>query len=261
VNPSCLAASGNPATIFYQNCHNHPNLIMKTPCQILCACLLASSAHAEFRTWTRGDGKTAELDLIAVTDAGGEKTGEFKMRNGRTVTLKQSVLAEADGKLLAEWKPAAASEPSVFDRTLDGNLLKLQGKSLKALKDFEKPAKYYLFYYTASWCGPCHRFTPSLVKFYNKYKPANHDFELILITSDKDEKSMEKYAAEMNMPWPQLKLPKAGTFNQEFMQTVSAIPNLVLTDLQGKILKATDEGKTYVGPGVVMNHLETLLKK
>jgi hypothetical protein len=45
------------------------------------------------------------------------------------------------------------------------------------------------------------------------------------------------------------------------MQTVSAIPNLVLTDLQGKILKATDEGKTYVGPGVVMNHLETLLKK
>ena len=240
---------------------------MKPSHLLLLACLLASSAHAEFRTWTRSDGKTAELDLVTVTDAGGEKSGQFKMRNGTTVTLKQSVLSEADGKLLADWKPASTAAPaaaagsSVFDATLAGNLLTLQGKSLKTFKGMVKPTKYYLFYYTASWCGPCHKFTPSLVEFYNKYKPDNHEFELILITSDSDEKAMEGYAAEMKMPWPQLKLAKVPKFKKEFKHPGGGIPNLVLTDLQGTLLKTSYEGATYLGPNVVMEHLATLLTK
>jgi len=240
---------------------------MKTMLQLLLGGLLAAPAHAEFRTWTRSDGKTAELDLVAVTEAGGEKSGEFKLRNGRSVTLKQSSLAAADATLLAEWKPAApaapaaAKAPSVFDKILDGSLVKLSGKSLKSCKDFEPPAKYYLFYYTASWCGPCHKFTPSLVEFYNKNKPGNPDFELILITCDSDEKAMEEYAAEAKMPWPQLKLSKTEKFKKEFKHPGGGIPNLVLTDLQGNLIKTSYEGETYVGPGVVMTHLETLLKK
>lgn len=226
---------------------------------------MAASASAEFRTWTRTDGKTAELDLVSVTDVSGEKSGEFKMRNGKAVTLKASSLAEADARLLAEWKPAAsATAPSavtsVFDKILDGNLIKLKGKSLKSFREFEKPAKYYLFYYTASWCGPCHKFTPSLVEFYNKNKTGNHDFDVILITSDDDEKAMEDYAAEMKMPWPQLKLSKTEKFKQEFNHPGSGIPNLVLTDTQGNLIKTSYEGETYVGPTVVMNHLQTLLK-
>lgn len=238
---------------------------MKTTLQLLVGCLLAGTASAEFRIWTRSDGKTAELDLISVSEANGEKSGEFKMRNGRSVTLKASGLTEADAKLLAEWKPAAtstaASSASVFDDALDGNLVKLSGKSLKSLKDFQKPAKYYLFYYTASWCGPCHKFTPSLVEFYDKNKPGNPDFEIVLITSDSDEKDMEGYAAEMKMQWPQLKLSKAEKFKKQFKHPGSGIPNLVLTDLQGNLIKTSYEGKNYLGPTVVMNHLASLLKK
>jgi thiol-disulfide isomerase/thioredoxin len=239
---------------------------MKTSLQFLLGFLFAASASAEFRTWTRADGKTAELDLVSVADAGGEKTGEFKMRDGRSVKLKAASLSEADAKLLAEWKPAAAATPaagpaSVFDDLLDGNLLKLKGKSLKSLKDFEKPAKYYLFYYTASWCGPCQKFTPSLVEFYEKNKPGNSDFDVILITSDSDEESMEEYALDKEMPWPQLKLSKVEKFKREFRHPGRGIPNLVLTDLEGKLLKTSYEGEKYVGPAVVMNHLESLLKK
>ncbi len=151
---------------------------MKTTLPILLGFLFAASASAEFRTWTRNDGKTAELDLLSVTEAGGEKSGEFKMRNGQKVVIKSSVLSEADAKLLEEWKPEAAAAPeaaSVFDEILDGNLVKLGGKSLKSLKDFQKPKKFYVFYYTASWCGPCQQFTPSLVEFYEKNKNDNFD--------------------------------------------------------------------------------------
>ena len=245
---------------------------MKTTIQLLLTCLLTATARAEFKVWTRTDGKTAELELISVTTAGSEKSGVFKMRDGRSVTIKQSTLEAADAKRLDDWKPAAAAggltgeaagaaEPSVFDKILDGNLLKLKGKSLKPFREMEKPAKYYMFYYTASWCGPCHKFTPSLVEFYNKYKPADRDFEVILITSDSDEKAMDGYAAEMKMPWPQLKLAKTAKFKQEFHHPGGGIPNLVLTDLQGNLLKTSYEGTNYVGPTVVMNHLETLLKK
>lgn len=235
---------------------------MKTTLPILLGCLLAAPAHAEFRTWTRSDGKTAELELVSVSDAGGEKSGEFKLHNGRALTLKASGFTEADAKLLSEWKPAPPpAPPAVFDKLLDGNLVKLHGKSLKTCKDFAKPSKYYLFYYTASWCGPCHKFTPSLVEFYNKNKPGNADFELVLITCDHEEKAMEEYASEMTMPWPQLKFAKTDKFKKEFNHPGNGIPNLVLTDLQGKLIKSSYEGDRYLGPKVVMDHLATLLQK
>jgi thiol-disulfide isomerase/thioredoxin len=237
---------------------------MKTSFQLLLGLLLAASASAEFRVWTRADGKTAELDLVSVTGADGVKSGQFKTRSGQAVSLQASVLSAADALLLNEWKPSAATTPenavsSVFDPMLDGNLVRLSGKSFKTCKDATKPAKYYLFYYTASWCGPCHKFTPSLVEFYNKNK--NADFELVLITSDDDEKAMEEYAAEMKMPWPQLKLSRVEKFKKEFPYPGTGIPNLVLTDLQGKLIKGSYEGGTYIGPTVVMNHLGALLKK
>ncbi len=237
---------------------------MKTTLLFVLTSLLVGSVNAEFRTWTREDGKTAELELTGVSGSEGDKTGEFKMRNGRAITLAASSLAAADAKLLDEWKPAAAESsavPSVsaFDEAIDGSLVKLSGKSLKTCKDATKPSKYYLFYYTASWCGPCHKFTPSLVDFYNKNKDDN--FELVLITSDSDEDAMEEYAAEFKMPWPQLKLSKVEKFKKEHKYPGGGIPNLVLTDLDGTLIKGSYEGSTYVGPTVVMNHLETLLKK
>lgn len=226
------------------------------------------AVHAEFRTWTRADGKTAELDLVSVTGSGNDKTGEFKTKSGSVVKLAASGLSAADAKALVDWKPAAstaAAAPadagvSAYDKYLE-DLVKLNGKSLKADKEMAKPSKYYLFYYSASWCGPCHKFTPSLVDFYNKNKPGNSEFEVILVTSDSSDDDMDQYATEFKMPWPHLKLSKVEKFKKEFKHPGGGIPNLVLTDTQGKLLKTSYEGATYLGPAVVMNHLGTLLKK
>ena len=69
---------------------------MKTT--ILLSLMMTGVSFAAFEKWTNKDGKTAELELVKVEDSGGEKTGEFKMRSGKTVTLKISDLAEADAK-------------------------------------------------------------------------------------------------------------------------------------------------------------------
>ncbi len=213
---------------------------MKTTLSIAIAISLVLPLSAAYENWTNKEGKTAQLELVEVIGDADTKEGVFKMRNGRKVNIKAVDLAEADAKRLAEWKPAApeapAGEPSVFDEVLDGNLVILDGKKFAKHELTAKPTKYYVFYYTASWCPPCQAFTPSLVDFYEKNK--NENFELVLITSDDSEDDMEGYAKEKKMPWPQLKQSKAASFKKSYDHGVSGIPSVIVCDLEGKIVSA-----------------------
>ena len=195
-----------------------------------------SSARAE--TWTSSDGRSANMTLVEVTEENGEKVGKFKLLNGQTTKIKASGLSEEDAKRLTDWVDPNAPEPagpeSIFDKNLEGKLVRLDGKSLKKCEDATKPAKFYVFYYTASWCPPCQAFTPSLVEWYNDNK--NDNFELVLISSDRDEKAMEGYAKDKKMPWPQLKLKEAAKFKSKFDHGVSGIPSLIVCDLKGENL-------------------------
>lgn len=228
---------------------------MKITRSIAIAISLVLPLQAGFENWTNKDGKTAALELVEVTGEDSAKAGVFKMRNDRKVTIKAEDLSEADASRLAEWKPtpvepeAVAGEPSVFDEVLDGNLLALDGKKLKETEPASKPTEYYVFYYTASWCPPCQAFTPSLVDFYNKNK--NEKFEIVVITSDRDENAMENYAAEKKMPWPLLKMSKAGSFKSKFAHGIRGIPSVIVCDLKGEIVSRN---------GRDLNELEKLVK-
>jgi thiol-disulfide isomerase/thioredoxin len=247
---------------------------MKSLLYFLTAYLLVMSGFSATESWTNKEGKVAQLELIKTVEIAKEIAGKFKMTNGKIIVLKVSELNEVSGEKLTVAAKEVSDLPkvkeatkftiaplSVFDSILEGNLVRLKGKSFKKCDDATKPTKYYLFYYTASWCKPCQKFTPELVEFYNKLKPNNNDFELILVTSDDDGGAMEKYAKEKGMPWPQLKLSKVDKFKKQFNHPNKGIPNLVLTDLKGEVIKKSCEGSTYLEPGVVMTHLETLLKK
>ena len=229
--------------------------------------LLCGVSFAGFENWTNKAGKEAELELTKVTEAGGEKVGEFKTRAGKTVTLKASDLSEADAKRLGEFKSpteAKAAGASVFDKILDGNLVALDGERLKKFEFSAKPTKYYLFYYTKYYCDPCRRFTPTLIEFYKTHKSESGEFEIVQISSDDDEKTMEKNAAEKKIPWPQLKLSQCEKFTKNFSHPgTQGVPNLVLTDLEGKVLKSSfnSDGTAAYGHDAVLTHLESLLGK
>lgn len=204
---------------------------MKIPIHMIAAALLVIPVSAEYRIWTSSEGKEAKLELYQVIEADGEKVGKFRMTNGRSVSLKASELSKSDRRKLLGWVPGGSS---VFDEVLWGNLLTLQHGKLRESGAIEKPRKYYIFYYTASWCGPCQKFTPSLVKWYNENK--NGNFEIFLISADRGKEAMESYAKSKKMPWPHLKMGQLPAFRNEFQHGVRGIPALIVCERDGTVI-------------------------
>ena len=56
-------------------------------------------------------------------------------------------------------------------------------------------------YFSAHWCPPCRAFTPKLADWYNKLKGGEigEKFEIVFLSSDRDEGSFKEYFDEM--PW------------------------------------------------------------
>ncbi len=201
---------------------------------MLAAGIFAGGAAAEFENWTNQDGNTARMKLIEVVRDGDKATGKFELEDGRTVELDAASLSDECAERVRGWEPAPES---VFDELLDGNLVRLEGRRLRDFDFTEKPSKYYVFYYTASWCPPCRAYTPDLVEFYERMKESHGDeFELILITSDRDERAMTGYARDAKMPWPQVSFDKAREVREELGHGVRGIPSVIITDLQGEVI-------------------------
>lgn len=95
-------------------------------------------------------------------------------------------------------------------------------------------------YFSADWCGPCRRFTPELVNFYNKMnsrRGRENQFEIIWVSRCRDVNAFGQYFTQMNwlaLP-PELAL---GTRGQELatQYKVKGIPHLVLLDEVGNVI-------------------------
>lgn len=94
-------------------------------------------------------------------------------------------------------------------------------------------------YFSASWCGPCQRFTPTLVETYNELTAQGKDFQIIFVSGDEDDESFDKYFSKM--PWLAIPISDSETRDKlEEIFNVQGIPQLVVLDENGKVL--TDEG-------------------
>ena len=142
---------------------------------------------------------------------------------------------------------------------LSNRLVALNGKRTQPLaEDPVKDAKYIALYYSAGWCGPCRAFTPELVKFYNENKAKIPGFEIVLMSQDRSEPEMEKYMAEMSMPWPALRFTAVRTSSNLTKYAGPGIPCLVLLNDKGEVLSHSYDGPKYLGPGKVMADLAKL---
>jgi thiol-disulfide isomerase/thioredoxin len=153
----------------------------------------------------------------------------------------------------------AAPEQNI-SAELSGKLVALRGKSALPCAAPDLPqAKYIALYFSAGWCGPCHQFTPELVKFYNEMKPKYPGFEVVFMSRDLGQNAMEKYMAEMAMPWPALRYGAVKSDHALTKYAGRGIPDLVLLNQKGEVLSDSYVGANYVGPSKVMNDLKKLL--
>mgnify|MGYP003365943247 CR=1 FL=1 len=89
-------------------------------------------------------------------------------------------------------------------------------------------------YFSASWSGPCHRFTRKLVDVFNDVS-ARAGFEVAFISADRDVESFNKFFS--NMPWVAIPFSDSDKRNElRDLFRARELPHLVLLDEHGKVL-------------------------
>lgn len=242
---------------------------MKTTTLLFSLFVFATPGFA--REWSNTAGKKIQADFVEVKGTEGAEVVVLKLAGGKAYNVPLNQLSDADQAFAKEQaKTAAASppattaaaatgaadgKPSIFKEMLKGKLVALEGKRVGKYEMAEEP-KFYAFYFSASWCGPCKAFTPKLVEFYNAHEGKKKDFEVIFVSRDNDEQSMEDYIKEDAMPWPAISFRNVAKLEKIDAYRGRGIPCLVLVDREGNVVSHSYEGQQYVGPSKVMKDIE-----
>lgn len=103
-------------------------------------------------------------------------------------------------------------------------------------------------YFSGHWCGPCRAFTPKLVEMYNQCKEQDKSFEVIFLSSDRDQASFDEYYGEM--PWYTLKFEdRALKESLSDIFEVEGIPTLILLKGDGELICGDDDARTALKAG------------
>lgn len=209
--------------------------------------IIAPSTDAqEQRQWTSKDG-AATLEAKFHRIQNDEVT--LILPNGRSQVLKRELLSDADLAWIEEFQKAAsaagkaaegASPTAVIPKALKGNLVDAKGRSASLGDEGAAIPKYYLFYYSASWCAPCTAFTPDLIRDYKRAKTQIPELEIILVPSDQSAEAAAAYMKDYRMPWLGLKFNPAGTRGVPG-NPGDSIPALRLTDANGMDILTSKE--------------------
>ena len=113
----------------------------------------------------------------------------------------------------------------------DGNIVKLS--SLKG--------SYVLIDFWASWCGPCRKENPNVVRLYNQY----HDqgFEIFGVSLDRKADDWVKAIKDDGLTWVQVSDLKYFESEAAREYNINAIPATILLDRDGNIIAKNLRGK------------------
>lgn len=121
--------------------------------------------------------------------------------------------------------------PDFEEKLIDGSTMKLS----------DLKGKVVLLDFWASWCGPCRRENPNVVKLYEKY---NKDgFTVLSVSLDKDKKRWEQAIEQDGLVWPyHVSDLNYWSSKAAKLYGVSSIPFTVLIDREGKIVQTKLRG-------------------
>jgi len=170
------------------------------------------------------------------------------------------VILGPDGKLITKDGRAKVMEhfedcagypwvPKTLAQLLSGPFLKKDGSTVgrEAVE-----GKTLGLYFSAHWCPPCRGFTPQLKAFYEDYKSRDPNFEIVFVSSDKEEAGMLDYFRNDHgdyLALPYSKRDEKGELSAMF--GVSGIPTFAVVGADGKTLNVNARGKVAAGAASV----------
>jgi thiol-disulfide isomerase/thioredoxin len=113
-----------------------------------------------------------------------------------------------------------------------------EGKPL-SLSSFR--GKIVLLDFWASWCGPCRRENPNVVKAYQRFK--DKGFDILSVSLDKEKDAWVKAIADDHLTWNHVSDLKFWDNAAAVKYGVQSIPFAVLIDKEGKIIAKNLRGE------------------
>ncbi|SMG10163.1 Thiol-disulfide isomerase or thioredoxin [Sphingobacterium psychroaquaticum] len=174
-----------------------------------------------------------------------EKTAQGRMANYETTfpfydklsaDLKATMLGKEFGERLLLAKGDLTGQPyKDFSSTTP------EGKEL-SLHSILQKNKYTLVDFWASWCGPCRKENPHVVKTYEAFK--DKGFTVLSVSLDDDMSRWTAAIEKDGMPWHHVSSLKGWKEPAAALYGVRAIPQNVLIDANGNIVASNLRGET-----------------
>lgn len=150
--------------------------------------------------------------------------------------LKATPLAKGlEGRLLAaKGKLTGEAYIDFVSTTPDGKQL--------SLKEVISKNKYTLVDFWASWCGPCRKENPHVVKTFEDFK--GKGFTVLSVSLDEDAAKWKDAIEKDGMPWYHVSSLKGWKEPAAALYNVRAIPQNVLVDSKGTIVATNLRAET-----------------
>lgn len=178
--------------------------------------------------------------LLAVAFSYIGRDNRLFHRYGTTYAEKYTGKDESIDKFLEQQLPLALGPLAEGTLAPDFSEATPEGKNITLS---QLRGKVVLIDFWASWCGPCRRENPNVVKVYAQYKDLG--FEILGVSLDSDRQRWLDAIKADNLTWLHVSDLKGWQCAAAKLYGVSGIPFTVLLDKQGRII-----GKNLRGPAL-----------
>ncbi|MBI9035274.1 MAG: TlpA family protein disulfide reductase [Bacteroidales bacterium] len=192
----------------------------------------------QFETLSKDLGEQIS-DFVTVNN---DKLASMYFIESLDLELYHSVYKNLSANLIKKY-PENKYVQSLYQRSLSAVATKIgeaapeidlpspEGKSvlLSSLK-----GKVVLIDFWASWCGPCRKENPNVVRLYEKYH--EQGFEVYSVSLDKDRAKWIQAIADDNLTWTHVSDLKYWSSAAAKLYGVKSIPSTFLLDREGNIV-------------------------